>query len=154
MRITIVAVGKLKERFWREAAEEYLKRLGGYADVRVIEIADRDPGRGEAKALAEEAADVLKALPGGAHVIALDVTGKQRTSEGFSAHLDALALDGRSSVTFLIGGSHGLAQDVLDRADERFSLGSITLPHNLARVVLLEQIYRAFRISRGEPYHK
>jgi len=154
MRITVVAVGKLKERFWKEASEEYLKRLGGYADVRVVEIADRDPGRGEARALAEEGADVLRALPAAAHVIALDLGGVARTSEGFSAHLDELALDGRSSVAFVIGGSYGLSPDVLARADERLSLGAMTLPHNLARVVVLEQIYRAFRISRGEPYHK
>lgn len=155
MRITIVAVGKLKERFWREAAEEYLKRLGAYAEVRVVEVADRDPGHGgEAKARDAEAADVLRALPPSAHVMTLEIGGKQLSSEGFSARLDALALEGSSHVAFVIGGSHGLAPQVLQRATERMSLGPMTLPHNLARVVLLEQIYRAFRISRGEPYHK
>ena len=154
MRLTVIAVGKLKERFWREAADEYLKRLGAYATVRVHEVADRDPARGEARAMAEEAADVLRATPEGAHVIALDLGGSQLSSEAFSARLDALALDGRSQVVFVIGGSTGLDASVLARADERLSLGPMTLPHNLARVVLLEQIYRAFRISRGEPYHK
>lgn len=155
MRITVIAVGRLKERFWREAADEYLKRLGGYADVQVVEIADRDPGRGgEAKALAAEAADILKALPASAHLVTLEIGGKPLTSEGFSARLDALALAGSSHVAFVIGGSHGLAPEVLQRAGERLSLGPMTLPHNLARVVLLEQVYRAFRISRGEPYHK
>ncbi len=155
MRITIIAVGKLKERYWRDAAEEYLKRLGAYADVHVVEVADRDPGHGgEAKALAAEAVDVLKALPPSAHVIALEIGGKQLGSEGFSARLDALALEGSSHVAFVIGGSHGLDAAVLQRANERLSLGPMTLPHNLARVVLLEQVYRAFRISRGEPYHK
>lgn len=154
MRITIIAVGRLKERFWRDAADEYLKRLGPYADVRVVEVVDRDPARGEARALAEEAADVLKAIPGGAHVIALDLGGRQLSSEGFSARLDALGLEGKSSVAFAIGGSLGLSADVIARADERLSLGPMTLPHNLARVVVLEQVYRAFRISRGEPYHK
>jgi len=155
MRVTIVAVGRLKERFWQAAAEEYLKRLRPYADVRVAEVADRDPGRGgEAKALAEEGADVLRALPEAAHVIALDLGGRQLSSVQFSERLSALGLEGRSSVTFVIGGSHGLAPDVLARADERLSLGPMTLPHNLARVVLLEQLYRAFRIARGEPYHK
>ena len=154
MRITVVAVGKLKEPFWRAAADEYLKRLGAYATVRVVEVADRDSGADERRALAEEGADVLRALPEGAHVIALDLGGKQLSSEGFSAHLDALGVSGRSSVAFVIGGSVGLAPEVLSRADERLSLGTMTLPHNLARVVLLEQIYRAFRISRGEPYHK
>lgn len=155
MRITIIAVGRLKERFWREAADEYLKRLGPYADVRIIEIADRDPGRGgEAKAIAEEGAAVCRALPAGAHVVTLEIGGKQLSSEGFSARLSALGLEGSSSVAFVIGGSHGLSAEVLARAHERLSLGAMTLPHNLARVVLLEQIYRAFRIARNEPYHK
>jgi len=154
VRLILIAVGRLKERFWRDAAEEYLKRLGPYATVRVVEIADRDSGRDETRALAEEGADILRAIPDGAHVIALEVAGKPLSSEGFSARLDALALDGRSTVAFVIGGSVGLDAPVLARADERISLGPMTLPHNLARVVLLEQIYRAFRISRGEPYHK
>ncbi len=154
MRITLIAVGRLKERFWRDAADEYLKRLGPYADVRVVEIADRDPARGEERALAEEGADVVRAIPAGAHVIALDLAGKQLSSEALSAHLDELALRGSSSIALLIGGSHGLSREVLAGADERLSLGPMTLPHNLARVVVLEQVYRAFRISRGEPYHK
>lgn len=154
MKLAIVAVGRLKERFWRDAAEEYLKRLGPYANVKVVEIADRDSGRDEARARAEEGADILRSLSEGAHVIALEIGGTQLSSEGFSAKLDALALSGRSTVAFVIGGSVGLSPEVLARADERLSLGPMTLPHNLARVVLLEQVYRAFRISRGEPYHK
>lgn len=155
MRITVIAVGRLKERFWREAADEYLKRLGGYANVRVIEIADRDPGRGgEARALAEEGADILKSLPQDAYVIGLEIGGNQLSSESFSATLSELGLNGRSHVAFVIGGSHGVASEVTDRADMRLSLGPMTLPHNMARVVLLEQVYRAFRIARGEPYHK
>lgn len=154
MKILLVVVGRLKERFWRDAADEYLKRLGPYATIRVVEIIDRDSGRDLTRALAEEGADIVRALPDGAHVIALDVGGRQLSSEGFSARLDELALDGRSNLAFVIGGSVGLDAAVLARADERLSLGPMTLPHNLARVVLLEQIYRAFRISRGEPYHK
>lgn len=154
MRIALVAVGRLKERYWREAAEEYLKRLGPYASVRVLEVDDRDSGRDAARALAEEGADVVRAIPPGAHVIALEIGGRQLSSEAFAEKLAALALDGRSSVAFVIGGSVGLSADVLARANERMSLGPMTLPHNLARVVLLEQIYRAFRINRGEPYHK
>lgn len=154
MKITVVAVGKLKERHFRDAADEYLKRLGPYANVRIVEVSDRDVTRDEARALAEEGADVLRAIPEGAHVVALDVCGRSSSSEAFSAHLDELALSGRSAVVFLIGGASGLAPQVLARADERFSLGPMTLPHQLARVVLLEQVYRAFRISRGEPYHR
>lgn len=154
MRITLVAVGKLKERHFRDAAEEYLKRLGPYATLRVCEVPDRDVTRDEARARAEEGADVLRAIPEGAHVIALDAQGTSYTSEAFSAHLDELALSGRSTVAFAVGGAAGLASEVLARANERLSLGPMTLPHQLARVVLLEQLYRAFRISRGEPYHR
>lgn len=154
MRLTVVAVGRLKERHWRDAADEYLKRLGPLASVSVTEVADRDVTRDEARAIAEEGADVIRALPQGAHVMALEIGGKQLSSEAFSARLDELALSGRSNVAFAIGGAAGLSADVLARADERLSLGAMTLPHQLARVVLLEQLYRAFRISRGEPYHR
>jgi 23S rRNA (pseudouridine1915-N3)-methyltransferase len=155
VRITLIAVGRLKESYWRDAAAEYLKRMGSYADVRVVEVADRDPGRGgEARALADETADVLKALPAGAYVITLEIAGSQLSSERFSARLGQLGLEGRSHVAFIIGGSLGLGAPVLAEADERLSFGPMTLPHNLARIVLLEQVYRAFRIARGEPYHK
>lgn len=154
MRIAVVAVGRLKERFWREAADEYLTRLAPYASVRVVEISDRDPGRGEAKALSEEGADVVKALPDAAHVVTLEIGGQRISSVAFAERLEQLACEGRSNIAFVIGGSHGLAPEVLARADERLSLSDMTLPHNLARVVLLEQLYRAFKIRRGEPYHK
>ena len=156
MNITVVAVGKLKERFWADACAEYLKRLGPYARVTVAEVADVDPARagGEAAARAAEGCSVLARIPERAHVIALAIGGKARTSEGLAAHLDDLALGGTSDVAFVIGGSTGIDEAVLARADETLSFGPITLPHNLARVVLLEQLYRAFKISRGEPYHK
>lgn len=154
MKLTLIAVGRLKERFWREAAEEYAKRMRPYADLRIVEIADRDPSRGHDRALAEEGADIVRALPEGSYVIALEITGVQRSSEDLAEHLGQLALDGRCSVAFVIGGSVGLDAAVLERADERLSLGPMTLPHNLARVVVLEQLYRAFKIRRGEPYHK
>ena len=155
VQITVIAVGRLKERFWVEAVEEYLKRLGAYATIRVIEVADKDHSRlGEDRALAAEGADVLKSIPESAYVIALDLAGAQRSSEEFAWHLERLGVAGRSSIVFVIGGSVGLSPGVLSRADERMSLGRMTLPHNLARVVLLEQLYRSFRIIRGEPYHK
>ncbi len=154
MRITLIAVGRLKEKFWREAADEYLKRLRPYADVRMVEVADRDESRGIERALADEGADVVKAIPADAHVVTLEIDGKQLSSEALSQRLSRLGVEGRSSVVFIIGGSHGLSAEVRKRADERISLGPMTLPHNLARVVLLEQVYRAFRIARGEPYHK
>lgn len=154
MRLTIVAVGKLKETWFRDAAAEYLKRLEPYATVSVIEVPDRDVSRDEATALAEEGAAILKVIPPSAHVIALDIAGTSRDSVGFARHLEALALGGRSSVVFVIGGAAGMSGAVLDRADERMSLGPMTIPHQLARVLLLEQLYRAFKISRNEPYHR
>jgi 23S rRNA (pseudouridine1915-N3)-methyltransferase len=154
VRLTVVAVGKLKERYFREAADEYLKRLTPYARVDEVEVVDRDLGRGEERGRAEEGVDVLKAIPEGAHVVLMDIGGRERSSEEIAAWIDDHALQGRSALAFVIGGASGVAPDVAARANERLSLGRITLPHQLARVVLLEQLYRAFRISRGEPYHR
>ena len=155
LKITVVAVGKLKEKFWVAACDEYLKRLRPYAKVTVAEIPDVDPARaGVETALEREGAGILAAVPEGARVILMAIEGKQRSSVDFSRHLDDLALRGASELAFVIGGSDGVSDAVRARADETFSFGPITLPHNLARVVLLEQLYRAFKISRGEPYHK
>ena len=119
-------------------------------------MADIDPARagGVKASRSREGEEILSAIPERSHVILLAIDGKQRSSEGFSEHLDELALRGKSDLTFVIGGSDGVSTDVRSRADETFSFGPITLPHNLARVVLLEQVYRACKISRGEPYHK
>jgi 23S rRNA (pseudouridine1915-N3)-methyltransferase len=154
VRYTIVAVGKLKEPWWRDAVTEYLKRLKPYATVDVVEVADRDLTHDEASAIAREGEDVLKALPDGAYLVALDAGGKQRDSDGFSQYLADLGLQGRSHVAFAIGGAAGLSASVLERADARLSLGEMTLPHQMARVLLVEQLYRAHRIQRGEPYHR
>ena len=156
MKFTVVAVGKLKERFWADACVEYLKRLQPYAKTAIVEIPDVDPARagGEAAAVEREGGAILKALPARSHVIALAINGKQRSSEGLAARIDELGLSGESEIAFVIGGSCGLSAGVLRRADETLSFGPVTLPHNLARVVLLEQLYRACKISRGEPYHK
>lgn len=148
-KTTVIAVGKLKERFWKDACAEYLKRLGGYTDITVREVPDSNPAREEAGILA-----ALGKLPTDTHVILLDIKGRETSSPELSRKLDDLALHGTSNVAFVIGGSDGVTPAVKDRADERVSFGPITLPHNLARVVLLEQIYRAHKISRGEPYHK
>ena len=156
MKFTVVAVGKLKERFWSDACAEYLKRLQPYAKTQVAEVADIDPARagGEDAAVEREGAAVLKAIPERAHVVLLDIGGKQRSSESLSAHIDDLGLRGASELVFVIGGSCGVSAAVRARANETLSFGPITLPHNLARVVLLEQLYRSCKISRGEPYHK
>lgn len=156
MNITVVCVGKLKEKFWVDACAEYLKRLKPYAQVTVKEIPDVDPAKagGIAGSLEKEGAAILAAIPDRSHVLLLAIKGKQRSSEDFSARIDELALQGKSDLAFVVGGSDGVNDDVCARANETLSFGAITLPHNLARVVLLEQIYRAFKISRGEPYHK
>lgn len=156
MKYTVVAVGKLKERFWKDACGEYLKRLGAYAKVDVREIADVDPARagGIDGARMREGEAILAAIPERSYAILLAIEGRERSSEEFSRRLDELVLRGQSDIVFIIGGSDGVSDAVRARADETLSFGRITLPHNLARVVLLEQIYRACKISRGEPYHK
>lgn len=156
VKITVVAVGKLKERFWADACAEYVKRLSAYASIKMVEIPDRDPAKtgGEEAGRALEGKAILAAIPERSHVVLLDIGGKERSSEEIASHLNDLMLRGESSITFVVGGSCGVSSEVRARADERLSFGRITLPHNLARVVLLEQVYRAFKIMRGEPYHK
>ncbi|MGI6590218.1 MAG: 23S rRNA (pseudouridine(1915)-N(3))-methyltransferase RlmH [Eggerthellaceae bacterium] len=147
-KTTVIAVGKLKERFWKDACAEYAKRLSAYTELTIREIPDSNPKQEEAGILA--ATDKL----GQAHIILLDIQGTELSSPQLSQRLDDLSLHGTSHVAFIIGGSDGVTPAVCTRSDERISFGPITLPHNLARVVLLEQIYRAHKISRGEPYHK
>jgi 23S rRNA (pseudouridine1915-N3)-methyltransferase len=154
VKYTVVAVGKLKESWWRDACAEYAKRMRPYATVETVEVSDRDLTHDEAKAIAKEGEDTLRAIPDGAYVVALDSGGKERDSVGFSEWLAALALEGRSHVAFVLGGAAGLAPEVLARSDARLSLGAMTLPHQMARVVLMEQLYRAHRIQRNEPYHR
>lgn len=156
MKFTIVAVGKLKERFWIDACAEYLKRLQPYARTTVREIADIDPARvgGIEAARDKEGTAILAAVPETSHVVLLAIEGKERSSTELSARLDSLTLGGASDFVFIIGGSDGVSDAVRARANETISFGPITLPHNLARVVLLEQLYRSQKISRGEPYHK
>jgi len=153
VRLRIAVVGRVKEPHWRAACDEYLKRLRPYATMDVVEVPDRDLGTDPGRAVAAEAVDLLRALPDGSYLVVLDLGGTQRTSEQFSEDLAALMVRGRSDITFVIGGSAGLAPEVLARADVVLSLSKMTLPHQLARVVLLEQIYRAFKIMRNEPYH-
>ena len=156
MNITIVAVGKLKERFWTDACAEYLKRLGGYARVTVREVPDigSRQAKSPAEAIQKEGVAIMDALPERAHVVLLDIGGRERSSTQIATRIEQLGLQGESELAFVIGGSDGVSQEVRDRADESLSFGPITLPHNLARVVLLEQLYRAFKIIRHEPYHK
>ena len=153
-RATIVAVGRLKG--WAaEGCDDYLTRLRRYFPVEVVEVPEEDMNRRSAgEVLAAEEQRLLKRIPAGAHVVALDrEMGKPLSSEELARKLDILGISGRSHVAFLLGGPLGVSPEVLSRADERLSLGSVTLPHALARIVLLEQLYRAVKIGRGEKYH-
>lgn len=156
MKITVVCVGKLKEKFWAQAVAEYAKRLGAFCKLDIRELADVDPAKagGEEAARTREGQAICAALPERSHVILLAIEGRERSSEALAHRLESLALSGTSDIAFVIGGSCGVSPAVYARANETLSFGPITLPHNLARVVLLEQIYRAFKINRGEPYHK
>jgi 23S rRNA (pseudouridine1915-N3)-methyltransferase len=153
-RATIVAVGRL--RGWAaEGCDDYLSRHRRYFPVEVVEVAEEDMNRrSPEEVLAAEGERLLKRLPGGAYVIALDrESGRALSSEQLARRLGSLGVSGRSHVAFVLGGPLGLSDAVLGRADERLSFGAITLPHALARVVLLEQLYRAVKIERGEKYH-
>ncbi len=159
MRVTIVCVGKLKEAYWQMAVAEYSKRLGRYHKLEIIELADEKAPESMSTAQEEEVKRkegerILKALKEDMFVIALAIEGKQLSSEQLAAFLQKKALDGVSHVAFLIGGSLGLSKEVMRRADYALSFSPMTFPHQMMRVILLEQIYRAERITRGEPYHK
>ena len=153
-RATVVAAGRLKG--WAaDGCEDYLSRLRRYFPAEINEVPEEDMNRRPAnEVLATEGERLLKRIPTGAYVIALDrEKGRQLSSEEFARKLGSLGVSGRSHVAFVLGGPLGLSQELLEKADERLSLGNITLPHALARVVLLEQLYRAVKIERGEKYH-
>lgn len=159
MKITIIAIGKLKEKYLKDAILEYKKRLSIYCSFEIIELQDESTPDKSNHALEEkikkvEADRIKKSLRQGSFVIAMDIKGKRFTSKGFAERINTLALCGKSDITFIIGGSIGLAQDILNISDLRFSMSDLTFPHQIVRLILVEQIYRAFKIIRGEPYHK
>jgi 23S rRNA (pseudouridine1915-N3)-methyltransferase len=159
MQAAVLCLGKLREKHWRQAADEYLKRLSRYGRVEEIELADEPEPAEENEALSrqvmdKEAAKQLGRLKPGDYVIALCIDGKQWESVDFARHLNDLPQKGYQRIVFLIGGSLGLGEAAVSRADEKMSLSKMTFPHQLARVLLLEQIYRAAKISAGERYHK
>ncbi len=159
MHIKIIAVGKLKETYLRAGIDEYLKRLTPFAKVEIIEVADEKAPdtlspKEEEQIKDAEGQRILKAIKPSSHTIVLDVKGRQRSSETFATELAELGLRGKSELNFVIGGSLGHSRAVLDLADDRLSFSPMTLPHQLMRLVLLEQVYRAFKINRGEIYHK
>lgn len=159
MKIRILCVGKIKEKFMREALGEYSKRLSRYIKLEITEVVDeKTPDsaseKEENQIREKEAERLLKQIRQEDYVIALAIDGKMYDSMAFSKKLDRFGVLGRGSVVFVIGGSLGLGEQVLERADESISFSKMTFPHQLMRVILLEQIYRGYRILRNEPYHK
>ena len=160
MSTAILCVGKLKEKPYRQMADEYLKRLGRYTKVEEIEVPDLPEPAGTASAALEdrvrekEGEALLGRIRPGDRVIALTIPGRQMDSPALAAHLEALRSAGAGRIVFVIGGSLGLGKNLLARADEELSMSPMTFPHQLARVMLLEQIYRAEKICAGERYHK
>lgn len=159
MNITIISVGKLKEKYLKQGIEEYLKRLKSYAKVNIEEVPDEQAPDNLSEAEIEEVKrkegeKILSKLSQDTYCITLEIEGKQLTSEAFAKKLDDLATYGKSKIAFIIGGSHGLSDEVKKRSDFALSFSKMTYPHQLMRLILVEQIYRAFRINRGEPYHK
>ncbi|URM33130.1 23S rRNA (pseudouridine(1915)-N(3))-methyltransferase RlmH [Cytobacillus firmus] len=159
MNISIITVGKLKEKYLKQGIDEYLKRLSAYAKMDIIEVPDEKAPEelSETEMMQvkqKEGERILAKIHPDAHVIALAIEGKMKSSEELADTLDKLATYGKSKIAFVIGGSLGLSQEVLQRADEKLSFSKMTFPHQLMKLILLEQVYRAFRINRGEPYHK
>ena len=159
MNVTILAVGKLKEKYWRDAVAEYSKRLKSYCSLQITEIKE-SPLRANPSAADEEAvkiaegADILSRIRSSDYVITLEIKGKGLSSEALAQKIEALAIDGKSSIIFVIGGSLGLSEEVSRRAEFKLSFSAMTFPHQMMRVILLEQIYRSFKINRHEAYHK
>lgn len=159
MKITILCVGKVKEKFYRDAIDEFVKRLSRYCKLEIIEVADEktqeQASETEIRIVKEKEGErILKNIKDDAYVITLCIDGKQLDSEELSDKIEKLGLQGSSHIYFVIGGSLGLADEVIKRADFKLSFSKMTFPHQLMRVILLEQIYRAYRIMNHEPYHK
>ena len=159
MQITILTVGKLKEKYLKDGINEYLKRLQSYAKVEIVEVADeKEPYNpspaDELLVKAKEGERIRAKLKDGTYLIALAIEGEMLSSPQLANKIEKLTVQGHSHITFLIGGSLGLEQSLLDMADYHLSFSKMTFPHQLMRLILTEQIYRAFRIIKNEPYHK
>lgn len=159
MRITLITVGKIKEKYFTDAIKEYSKRLSRYCKLDIIEVTDEKTPDGasaaeEMQIKAKEGDRILKSIKDGTYVIALAIEGKKLSSEKLSEFIGNLGIRGESDIAFVIGGSLGLDERVLKRADYLLSFSDMTFPHQLMRVILLEQIYRSYRILQNEPYHK
>ena len=159
MKITVISVGKIKEKYFTGAIEEYAKRLSRYCKLDLIEVPDEKTPDGASEGLElqikeKEGERILQKIPDGAFVVALAIDGKMLDSEELAGQMERWNVGGISHVVFLIGGSLGLAPTVLKRAEYKLSFSKMTFPHQLMRVILLEQVYRSFRIRNHEPYHK
>lgn len=159
MQIDIICVGKVKEQYLRDAIAEYSKRLGRYCKLNILEVADeKTPEHAsegvERQIKAKEGKRIAKHIKPGAYVIALAIDGQQVTSEGFARKIDQLGIQGVSHIQFVIGGSIGMDDAILRQANYKLSFSKMTFPHQLMRVILLEQVYRAYKINAHEPYHK
>lgn len=159
MKITIITVGKIKEQYLRDAIHEYVKRLSRYCRLEIIEVMDeKTPDNAsdvvEDAIRAKEAERILKYVREDAYVITLEIKGKQLTSEELAEKINRLGVQGTSHIIFIIGGSIGLGEEVLKKSDFALSFSKMTFPHQLMRAILLEQVYRSYRIISGEPYHK
>ncbi|MBZ5750118.1 MULTISPECIES: 23S rRNA (pseudouridine(1915)-N(3))-methyltransferase RlmH [Metabacillus] len=159
MNISIVTIGKLKEKYLKQGIDEYLKRLSIYAKLEVIELPDEKAPENLSETemvqvKEKEGERILGKINDDTHVIALAIEGKMKSSEQLAKDLDQLATYGKSKIAFVIGGSLGLSNAVMKRANDTLSFSKMTFPHQLMRLILVEQIYRAYRINRGEPYHK
>lgn len=159
MNISIISVGKLKEKYLKQGIEEYTKRLSSYAKIDLIEVADEKAPENLSEAdmvivKQKEGERIASKISDDTYVIALAIKGKEHTSESLAKKIDQLATYGNSKVAFVIGGSLGLSDEIMNRADDTLSFSKMTFPHQLMKLILVEQIYRAFRINRNEPYHK
>jgi len=159
LKIEIISVGKVREKYLKLGIDEFKKRLQPYCSLSLIEVRDeQDPDRLTDKELERikkiEGERILQRVRQDAHVIALDIAGVHRSSEQLAKQIETISFQGKNNITFVIGGSNGLCQDVLVRANERLSFSNMTFPHQLMKLILLEQVYRSFKILRNEPYHK
>ncbi len=159
MKITVLCVGKIKEKYFVQGIEEYAKRLSRYCKLEIIEVPDEKTPDSASEAMElqikqKEGERLSKYIKDGAYVIALAIEGKQLDSVTFGRQIERLGVEGKSHIIFIIGGSLGLDQEILKRADYLLSFSKMTFPHQMMRMVLLEQIYRGYRIVNGEPYHK
>ncbi|WP_036835985.1 23S rRNA (pseudouridine(1915)-N(3))-methyltransferase RlmH [Pontibacillus litoralis] len=157
MKLSIISVGKLKEKYLKQGIAEYTKRLGPYANIELHEVPDEKAPENLSQAQMEEVKHkegqrILNKITQDTYVITLEIEGKPLTSEKLAEHLDQLATYGKSKVAFIIGGSLGLSNEVIERSNYALSFSKMTFPHQMMRLMLLEQVYRAFRINRGEPY--